>query len=179
METFVLLWHFIWLNRAQNIIKRELISSSLDDDVYFGRQYVDRNEMAVKLNVKYSCLISGFRPEVDENRAPLGYCATSSGNSIPNYIQQDATLHSLLYVETALHISSGTSTIIRSACTCTHNIWYLSHRYCYRPLSWKSLNSWMVRKWVAARTVFRLCRFLSFILMEIYLGVNCFCLHIW
>jgi hypothetical protein len=29
--------------------------------------------------------------------------------NIPIYIQQDATLHSLLYLETALHISSGTS----------------------------------------------------------------------
>jgi hypothetical protein len=26
------------------------------------------------------------------------------------YIQQDATLHSLLYLETALHVSGGTST---------------------------------------------------------------------
>jgi hypothetical protein len=30
--------------------------------------------------------------------------------NIPIYIQQDATLHSLLYLETALHISGGTST---------------------------------------------------------------------
>jgi hypothetical protein len=29
---------------------------------------------------------------------------------IPIYIQQDATLHSLLYLETALHVSGGTST---------------------------------------------------------------------
>jgi hypothetical protein len=55
-------------------------------------------------------LISGFRREVDENRAPLVYYTTSGGNYIPNYIQQDATLHSLLYLETALHISGGTST---------------------------------------------------------------------
>jgi hypothetical protein len=29
---------------------------------------------------------------------------------IPIYIQQDATLHSLIYLETALHVSGGTST---------------------------------------------------------------------
>jgi hypothetical protein len=29
---------------------------------------------------------------------------------IPIYIQQDATLNSLLYLETALHVSGGTST---------------------------------------------------------------------
>jgi hypothetical protein len=30
--------------------------------------------------------------------------------TIPIYIQQDATLHSLYYLETALHVSGGTST---------------------------------------------------------------------
>jgi len=30
--------------------------------------------------------------------------------TIPIYIQQDATLHSLFYLETALHVSGGTST---------------------------------------------------------------------
>ena len=28
--------------------------------------------------------------------------------------------------------------IIRSANNCIYSIWYLSHRYCYLPLSWKS-----------------------------------------
>jgi hypothetical protein len=31
-------------------------------------------------------------------------------NNIPIHIQQDATLHSLFYLETALHVSGGTST---------------------------------------------------------------------
>jgi hypothetical protein len=31
-------------------------------------------------------------------------------NNILIYIQQDATLHSLFYLETALHVSGGTST---------------------------------------------------------------------
>jgi len=31
-------------------------------------------------------------------------------NIIPIYIQQDATLHRLFYVETALHVSGGTTT---------------------------------------------------------------------
>jgi hypothetical protein len=30
--------------------------------------------------------------------------------------------------------------IIRSAYNCIHSIWYLSRRYCYLPLSWKSWN---------------------------------------
>jgi hypothetical protein len=31
-------------------------------------------------------------------------------HSIPIYIQKDATLHSLFYLETALHVSGGTIT---------------------------------------------------------------------
>jgi len=30
--------------------------------------------------------------------------------------------------------------IVRSADNCIYNIWYLSDRYCYLPLSWKSWN---------------------------------------
>ena len=30
--------------------------------------------------------------------------------------------------------------IIRGAYNCIYSIWYLSHRYCYLPLSWKSWN---------------------------------------
>jgi hypothetical protein len=30
--------------------------------------------------------------------------------------------------------------IIRSANNCIHCIWYLSHRYCYQPLSWRCWN---------------------------------------
>jgi hypothetical protein len=30
--------------------------------------------------------------------------------------------------------------IIRSAYNCIYSIWYLSHRYCYLPLSWKNWN---------------------------------------
>jgi len=30
--------------------------------------------------------------------------------------------------------------IIRSANSCIYSIWYLSHRYCYLPLSWKNWN---------------------------------------
>jgi len=30
--------------------------------------------------------------------------------------------------------------IIRSAYNCIYSIWYLSHRYCYLPLSWKHVE---------------------------------------
>ena len=32
------------------------------------------------------------------------------------------------------------SPIIRNANNCIYSVWYLSHRYCYLPLSWKSWN---------------------------------------
>jgi len=31
--------------------------------------------------------------------------------------------------------------IIGSAYNCVYSIWYLSHHYCYLPLSWKSWNA--------------------------------------
>jgi hypothetical protein len=31
--------------------------------------------------------------------------------------------------------------IIRSAYNCIYSIWYLSHHYCYLPLSWRNWNS--------------------------------------
>jgi hypothetical protein len=57
------------------------------------------------------------------------------------YIQQDATLHSLFYLKTApLHVSGGTSTHHQRRIQLIYSIWYLSRRYCYLPLSWKSWN---------------------------------------
>jgi len=35
--------------------------------------------------------------------------------------------------------------IISSANNCIYSIWYLSHRCCYLPLSWKSWNYWTLK----------------------------------
>jgi hypothetical protein len=58
---------------------------------------------------------------------------------IPIYVQQDATLLSL-YLETSLHVSGGTFNHHQERINCIYTIWYLSHRYYYLPLSWKSWN---------------------------------------
>ena len=50
-------------------------------------------------------------------------------NNILIYIQQDATLHSLFYPETALHVSGGTSTHHQE-----HVQLYLQHLVFVRPL---------------------------------------------
>jgi hypothetical protein len=41
---------------------------------------------------------------------PLKKVANGGSTYVPICIQQDATLHSLLYLETVLHVSGGTST---------------------------------------------------------------------
>ena len=50
--------------------------------------------------------------------------------SIPIYIQRDATLHSLFYLETALHVSGGTSTTLHQE----RKQLYLQHLVFVRPL---------------------------------------------
>jgi len=40
----------------------------------------------------------------------VGFYVTQTYIYIQIYIQQDATLHSLFYLETAVHVSSGTTT---------------------------------------------------------------------
>jgi len=50
-------------------------------------------------------------------------------NNIPIYIQQDATLYSLFYLETALHVSGGTSTHHQE-----HKQLYLQHLVFVIPL---------------------------------------------
>jgi hypothetical protein len=50
-------------------------------------------------------------------------------NNIPIYIQQDAKLHSLFYLETALHVSGGTTTHHQE-----RRQLYLQHLVFVRPL---------------------------------------------
>jgi len=50
-------------------------------------------------------------------------------NNILIYIQQDATLHSLFYLETALHVSGGTTTHDQE-----HKQLYLQHLVFVTPL---------------------------------------------
>jgi len=85
----------------------KLVSSYLDDDVCFGREYMKSNEIVVTLNVKYYCLISDFRREVDENCAPLCYYATSSGNSLP-------TFRNKLSVQFSVYPEDGTDRLSRN-----------------------------------------------------------------
>jgi hypothetical protein len=56
------------------------------------------------------------------------------------YIQQDATLHSLFYLETALHFRVVLPPIKKKTKNCIYSIWYLSHHYCYLSLSLRSWN---------------------------------------
>jgi hypothetical protein len=48
--------------------------------------------------------------------------------------------------------------IIRSANNCTYSIWYLSHRYCYLPLSWRSYRPKQVEQF---QDINKLCKVAS------------------
>jgi hypothetical protein len=86
----------------------------------------------------------------------MGPCIVSIFQYISNKMQRYAVY---LYLETALHISGSSPPIIRSAYICIYSIWYLSHRYCYLPLSWKSGIGLSVL-WVAyGVTNTRCCRY--------------------
>jgi hypothetical protein len=63
----------------------------------------------------------------------MGKCMVSISNKMQRH-----TVY--LYLETALHVSGVTSTHHQEHINCIYSIWYLSHRYCYLPLSWKSWN---------------------------------------
>jgi hypothetical protein len=66
----------------------------------------------------------------------MGRCMVSIFQYISNKMQRYTVY---LYLETALHVSGGTSTHHQGRIQ-LYSIWYLSHRYCYLLLSWRSWN---------------------------------------
>ena len=68
-----------------------------------------------------------------------GPCIVSTCIFLLIYFQQDATLDSLFISGKLLYMFRVVSPpIIRSTHKCIYSIWYLSNRYCYLPLLWKS-----------------------------------------
>jgi len=58
-----------------------------------------------------------------------------------NYPQENIQHYTVYFIWKLLYMFRvAPSPIIRSANNCIYSIWYLSHRYCYLPLSWKSWN---------------------------------------
>jgi len=67
----------------------------------------------------------------------MGLCIAN----IFQYLSKKVQLYTVYsYLETALHVSGGTSIYHQEHINCIYSIWYLSYRYCYLPLSWKSWN---------------------------------------
>ena len=60
--------------------------------------------------------------------------------NILTYIQQDTNYTVYFSWKLLYMFRMVPPAIIRSANNCIYSIWYLSHRYCYLPLSWKSWN---------------------------------------
>ena len=67
-------------------------------------------------------------------------CSSIYGDFILIYIQPDAGLHSLFYLETDLHVSGGTSTHHQERKQLCLQYLVFVTPYCYLPLSWKSWN---------------------------------------
>jgi len=62
-------------------------------------------------------------------------------NIIPIYISNKMQRYTVYFVWKLLYMFRVVQLhIIRSANNCIYSIWYLSQRYCYLPLSWKSWN---------------------------------------
>ena len=75
-----------------------------------------------------------FFGEADSPSDSQGISGLKLHYNILIYIQQDAMLHGLFYLETALHVSGGTSTHHQDPKQLIYSFWYLSGRYCYLPL---------------------------------------------
>jgi len=60
---------------------------------------------------------------------------------IPIYIQTRCSVTQSIYIWKLLYMFRVVPPpIIRSAYNCIYSIWYVSHCFCYLPLSWKSWN---------------------------------------
>ena len=58
------------------------------------------------------------------------------------YISNKMQRYTVYFIRKLLYMFQVVpSPIISSSNNCIYSIWYLSHRYCYLPLSWKSWNS--------------------------------------
>jgi hypothetical protein len=80
----------------------------------------------------YTLLLSAAIVEVLE---PVWVCCGWRTTHSSTYVTQFIYIWKLLYTFRVV-----LSPIIRSAYNRIYSIWYLSHRYCYLPLSWKSWN---------------------------------------
>ena len=89
---------------------------------------------------------------------------------IPIYIQQDATLHSLLYLETALHVSGGTSTHHQERIQL-----HLQHLVFVTPLLLPAAIAVPPETCRAVSRYNRLCNFPS---CWIYIGIFLRCTHL-
>ena len=62
-------------------------------------------------------------------------------NNILKYISNNMQSYTVYFIWKLLYMFRVVpSPIIRNANNCIYSIWYLSHSYCYLPLSWKSWN---------------------------------------
>jgi hypothetical protein len=73
-----------------------------------------------------------------DNKRDFNVYGSVHRNNILIYIQQDATLHSSFYLETALHVSGGTITYHKERKQLYLQQLVFVTPLCYLPLLWKS-----------------------------------------
>jgi hypothetical protein len=84
----------------------------------------------------------------------MGPCIVKIFSYISNKMQR----YTVYFIWKLLHMFRvAPPPIIRSTYNCIYSIWYLSCRYCYLPLSWKSWN-WFERAVVGVWKLFYMFR---------------------
>jgi len=68
------------------------------------------NKTFCRHNYVRNCTEHNYVRNCTEHNQVFNFHGSVHRNNIPIYIQQDGTLNSLFYLETALHVSGGTST---------------------------------------------------------------------
>jgi hypothetical protein len=78
-------------------------------------------------------------PVIIHNRTNIRQCTMfEDKNNLVQYISNKMQLYTVYYMWKLLYMFRVLfPPIIRSAYNCIYSIWYLSHRYCYLPLSWR------------------------------------------
>jgi hypothetical protein len=126
---FNILWIFFWSSSRHTV------------DIYF----ISFNELCYPRTNSFRYGLHGGLTGPTATVAKITSAESSGLNLISVflliYIQKDATLHGLFYLETALHISGGTSTYHQERNQLHLQHLNLSPHYCYLPLSWKSWNT--------------------------------------
>ena len=110
-----------------------------------SRQVISPSQRPLPDNTQHSQQTStspaGFEPTTPVDKRPQTYALDRAATGTDKMQRYEVYfIWKLLYMFRVVPLP-----IIRSANNCIYSIWYLSHRYCYLPLSWKSCSNCCLR----------------------------------